>query len=758
MRKLLYRRTAKLSLGLFIACAAFSQTLGLFGPAQGSPFQAGTSPIAIATGDFNGDGKPDLAVANEYTNDFRGGGTITILLNNGSGGFVAAGSPIGVTFSPATIVTGDFNNDGILDLALADNGLTSDAGQLSIFLGNGQGGFTQAPGFPFAVGPGPFSLAVADFNHDGNLDLAIALNRTNQVEVLLGNGQASFISSRFSAGAGPRAVVAGDFNGDGNMDLAVANFSGSNISVLLGDGTGNFTPAPGSPFAVTGSGSNLGPIAMAAGDFNEDGHLDLAIANSAVNNVAILLGDGTGALSAAPASPFPTGSFPTWIAVGDVNGDGHLDLAIANANSNNVTVLAGNGAAAFTSANGSPFAAGAGPQAVVEANFIPGGAPGLAIVNYTGQTISELQNQSCTMSVQPASLALDGATANTSLSVIAANPSACGWSATTNASWITLGTPSGVNSGYETLTIAQNTTGAQRSATILIAGLNVPVTQDATLQEFADVLPGDYYFDAVDLLKQSNVTNGCSTEDYCPTEPVTRAEMAIFIITSIFGPNGGTVPPVPFFSDVPPGSFGFDQIQQLYSLGITNGCGNGDFCPDEVVNREQAAVLIVRARYGSSAQVTYPQTAYFTDVPPNAFGFNFIQRLREDNITSGCSATTFCPTNPVLRGDMAIFLERGMFNNQLPAGQAYIGSLSTKMLSAGSTADITVNGVSTNFVQGVTVVNPIPGVQVNSITVNSPTSLTVNVTAGSMPTNQPEAFWVTTGTQDAVLPAALSVQ
>ncbi len=746
MRKLLF----------LLATGAYGQTIGLFAPAQSSPFQVGTSPIAIATGDFNGDGEPDLAVANEYTNDFRGGGSITILLNNGSGGFVA-GSPIGVPFSPATIVTGDFNNDGILDLALADNGLTSNAGELSIFLGNGQGGFAQAPGFPFAVGPGPFSLAVADFNHDGNLDLAIAINRSNQVQVLLGNGQASFLSSTFSTDAGPRALVTGDFNGDGNPDIAVANFSANDVTVLLGDGTGNFAPAPGSPFALSSSGGNLSPVAMAAGDFNEDGHLDVAVANSATNNVSILLGDGTGKLSA-ESSRLATGSFPAWIAVGDVNGDGHLDLAIANANTNNVSVLTGNGTGAFTPALGNPFAVGVGPQAVVEANFVPGGAPGLVTVNYSSQTVSELQNQTCSMSVQPASLALDSAAANTSLSVIAANPSVCNWSASTSASWITLGTGSGVNSGYETLSITQNTSGAQRTGTIQIAGLSVTVTQDATVQQFSDVLPNDYYFDAVDLLKQSNVTSGCSADDYCPSEPVTRAEMAIFLITSIFGPNGGTVPPIPFFNDVPPGSFGFAQIQLLYSLGITEGCGNGDFCPDEELNREQAAVLIVRARYGASAQITYPETPYFTDVPSNGFGFNFIQRLREDNITSGCTATTFCPTNQVLRGDMAIFLERGMFNNQLPAGQAYIGSLSTNTLSAGSTANITVNGVSTNFVQGTTMVNPIPGVQVNSITVNSPTSLTVNVTAGSMPTNQPEAFWVTTGSEDAVLPAALSVQ
>jgi hypothetical protein len=744
---------------ILAAIVASGQTIGLFASALGSPFQAGTSSIALATADFNGDGKPDLAVANEYTNDFRGGGSITILLNDGSGGFVpATGGPIAVPFSPATIASGDFNNDGLVDLVLSSNGTTGTVGQLSIFLGDGSGGFSQAPGSPITVGNGPLSIAVADLNGDGNLDVAVALFHANQVVVLLGNGKASFSSTTFGTGLGPRAVVAGDFNGDGSEDLAVANFMSNDVTVLLGNGMGTFNPASGSPFAVSNSGKNPSPIAMASGDFNEDGHLDVAIVNSATNNVSIMLGNGAGGLSCSPESFVATAGFPAWISAGDVNGDRHLDLAIANADSNNVTVLLGTGTGSFEAANGSPFPVGAGPQSIVEEDFNGDGRPDLAVVDYTGQNVSELLNESCTMSVEPASLTMDASEGGTTLSVGVLNPSKCNWKAVANTSWITLGTGFGSDSGYETISLAQNTTGTQRTGTIQIAGTSVTVTQMGTTQLFADVLPSASYFDAVNLLEESGVTAGCGGGDFCPTQPTTRAQMAVFLIASVFGSSSGPVPPMPFFRDVPPGSFAFAQIQQLFSLGITSGCGGGNFCPNEEVTRSQAAIMIIRARYGSSAQFSHVQQPYFSDVPSNAFGFSFIQRMRQDGITSGCTETLFCPNNEVFRSEMAVFLERGLFDHGLQVGIPYIVSLSSSVLTAGSNVDINVTGRSTHFAQGLTIVNPISGLQVNRIAVTSPTQLTVNVTCGSTPTRQPESFWVTTGSEDAVLPAAISVR
>jgi hypothetical protein len=227
--------------------------------------------------------------------------------------------------------------------------------------------FTPAPGSPVPVGLTPESVAEGDFNGDGKLDLAIVNAASNTVTVLLGNGTGGFTAapgSPFPVGTGPQFVVVGDFNEDGKPDLAIANAGSDNVTVLLGNGTGGFTAAPGSPLAA---GSN--PHSVAVGDFNGDGKLDLTIANAGSNNVTVLLGNGTGGFTVAPGSPFPVGSTPESMAVGDFNGDGKPDLAIANSFGNNVTVLLGNGAGGFTAAPGSPFPAGAVPSSLAVGDF-----------------------------------------------------------------------------------------------------------------------------------------------------------------------------------------------------------------------------------------------------------------------------------------------------------------------------------------------------------------------------------------------------
>src|ERR1039457_4590669 len=156
--------------------------------------------------------------------------------------------------------------------------------------------------------------------------------------------------SPFAMGLTPVFVTEGDFNGDGKPDLTIANQNDNTVTVLLGNGTGGFTAAPGSPIRV-----GYVPQSVAIGDFNRDGKPDLVVTNADNNNVTVLLGNGTGGFTAAPGSPFPTGIWPSAVAVGDFNGDGKLDLAIANTNSNNLTVLLGNGAGGFTAATGSPF-------------------------------------------------------------------------------------------------------------------------------------------------------------------------------------------------------------------------------------------------------------------------------------------------------------------------------------------------------------------------------------------------------------------
>jgi hypothetical protein len=226
-------------------------------------------------GDFNGDGKQDLAVANylEFTSS-----TVSILLGDGTGNF-SAPTNYTVGNGPIFVAVGDFNGDGKQDLAVVDEFSNS----VSILLGDGAGNFSAPTNF--AVGGEPSSVAVGDFNGDGKQDLAVANVDDGTLSILLGDGTGNFsAATNFGVGNFPFSVAVGDFNGDGKQDLAVANFDGDNVSILLGDGAGNFS-------APTNFGAGSNPIWLAVGDFNGDGKQDLAVANYYSDNVSILLRD-----------------------------------------------------------------------------------------------------------------------------------------------------------------------------------------------------------------------------------------------------------------------------------------------------------------------------------------------------------------------------------------------------------------------------------------------------------------------------------
>jgi thiamine pyrophosphokinase len=353
-----------------------------FGPATN--FTTGTVPASLAIGDFNGDGKSDLAVANFSTNN------ISILLGTGIGTFGAA-TNFGVGTAPRSVAIGDFNGDGKSDLAVAND----NSNNVSILLGTGTGTFGAATNF--AAGTQPFSVAIGDFNGDGKSDLAVANFNfsSNNVSILLGTGTGTFgAATNFAVGANPESVAIGDFNGDGKSDLAVANFGSNNVSILLGTGTGTFGAATN--FAV---GTN--PSSVAIGDFNGDGKSDLAVANQNSNNVSILLGTGTGTFGA--ATNFATGTVPASVAIGDFNGDGKSDLAVAIYATNNVSILFGTGTGTFGAATN--FAVGSGPAFVATGDFNGDGRTDLAVANNNSSNVSILLNATAT-----GTLALSSAT------------------------------------------------------------------------------------------------------------------------------------------------------------------------------------------------------------------------------------------------------------------------------------------------------------------------------------------------------------
>ncbi|PYI83116.1 MAG: hypothetical protein DME26_15695, partial [Verrucomicrobia bacterium] len=331
-------------------------------------FAAGTSPAYTVTNDFNGDGKPDLAVANEFS------ANVSVLLGNGNGTFQPAVN-YGAGSSPNSVVAADFNGDGKRDLALTDAG----SGSISVLLANGDGTFQAAVNY--GAGDTPRSVILGDFNGDGKVDLAVANRVSANVSVLLGNGNGTFqVATNFAAGVDPLSIAVGDFNGDGKPDLAVANAAlfddPPSISVLLGNGNGTFQ-------AAVNYAAGASPRSVAVGDFNGDGKVDLAVANygSFVNGqftgstTSVLLGNGDGTFQ--PPLNYSAGAGSLAVVVADFNGDGKPDLAVANDRSFNVSLLLGNGNGTFQAPLN--FSVGAIPRSVAVGDFNADSRPDLAV-------------------------------------------------------------------------------------------------------------------------------------------------------------------------------------------------------------------------------------------------------------------------------------------------------------------------------------------------------------------------------------------
>jgi beta-lactam-binding protein with PASTA domain len=349
------------------------------------------APQSIVVGDFNGDGIPDIAAGSN--------GYVSILIGNGNGTFKAANNLAALSnnqlMAAAAFETG--KPTGILTVSNS----ASPTDNTQLILSDGSGG--EIVEVPFSLPCGSASAVLtADFNGDGKPDFVAAcqVSGNSVLAIFLGNGNGTFgAPTIIPTGDTILAIGAGNIRGNGKTDIAVVGvLSGTSsmqtITVYENDGSGNFTGGP----SVTSTG--VSPTSMVVADFNGDGKSDLALANSGGNNVTILLGDGKGSFTQA-ASP-QTGSSPSSIAVGDFNGDGIPDLAVANSGDNTVTILQGNGDGTFTAAATPPT--GNAPSALAVGAFITGGKPGVAVANSgaTGGSVTVLNSQPAQMATATA--------------------------------------------------------------------------------------------------------------------------------------------------------------------------------------------------------------------------------------------------------------------------------------------------------------------------------------------------------------------
>ena len=472
-------------------------------------FATGTGPAAVVLGDVNGDGRPDLIVANSGSN------TVSVLLNTTPAGAGVPSFATQVTFvtgtSPVSMVLGDVNGDGKPDLIVANEGSNT----VSVLLNTTTPG-AITPSFAaqqtFATGSNPDSVALGDINGDGQPDLVVANSGSNTVSVLLntttlGASTPSFASQQtFATGSNPAAVAVGDLNGDGKPDLAVANSGDGTVSVLFdtttpGSSVASFTAQQvfavgGSPVAValwmstkTASGTSwsptrratrsrcwstppqrararpasrrskpsppaAAPMSLALGDLNGDGQPDLVVANSAGNTLSVLLNANVVPFIAASfgsQQTLATGSYPVLGALADLNADGKPDLVVANQTDNTVSVFLNTTAPGATSPNfASPqtFAAGSHSTYVGVGDVNGDGKPDLVISDYATNSVMVLLNTT--------------APGATTVSFAAAQTFASG----VNPNWAVLGDVNGdgkldiitANAGSNTVSVLLNTT------------------------------------------------------------------------------------------------------------------------------------------------------------------------------------------------------------------------------------------------------------------------------------------------------------
>ncbi|MGH8270920.1 MAG: beta strand repeat-containing protein [Gammaproteobacteria bacterium] len=367
--------------------------------AEQTTFPVGNTPASVAMADVNGDGKPDLITANvSYS--------VSVRLNTTTPGAAAPSFDAAVNFTagsdPTSVAVADVNGDGRPDLIVAN---TVTPGSVTVLLNTTAPGattpsFSGAASFP--VGKAPRSVVVADVNGDGKLDLITANEVGDNVSVLLnttapGASIPSFATQQtFAVGSYPVSVTAADMNGDGKPDLIVANNNDNNVSVLLN------TTAPGASIPSFAAQQTFAagsyPVSVAAADVNGDGRPDLIVANADDNTVAVLLNTtspGATTASFTTATTFATGLAPDAVTASDVNGDGKPELIVANQNSHTVTVLLNTtvpGAATPSFATHQDFAAGTSPHSVAASDINGDGKPDLIAVNVNDSTASVLMN------------------------------------------------------------------------------------------------------------------------------------------------------------------------------------------------------------------------------------------------------------------------------------------------------------------------------------------------------------------------------
>jgi len=480
----------------------------------------------------------------------------------------------------------DFNDDGYLEIVVGgdwtepDHPETGGGGVLRMFRYNG----TEMPGWPKRINQVIWSSpAIGDIDNDGDAD------------IIVGTGNYYTYRARYVNG----------YDWQGNT------LSGWPVTLPL---------LPGAPGPDTNS-ARYGVFASPAlADIDNDGKLEVLIGDMFCAFHCIDW-DGTIRWSRQVGSDWSSSVQFSSPAVGDIDGDGGFE------------VVTGGGTRLFA------FSALTGDsKAGYPINTaLPTGNPNYPMITWSSPTIADVDG--------------DGL-----VEVLIGN--GCkDWPGVANAGGVTvyhesgIAVPAGEKAGPTGVAWSVAPWPRFRRSNTGTGSLS------DTVPSFDDVPRQHLFYSYVETIFGAQITAGCGTRQYCPDSPVTRAQMAVFLEKAMRGSNYTPPAPTGVFGDVPTGYWAAAWVERLATDQITAGCGNGNYCPDSPITRGQMAVFLLKAKHGPTYTPPAP-TDLFTDVPSGYWARDWIEQLFRENITAGCSETTFCPDQPVTRGQMAVFLAK----------------------------------------------------------------------------------------------------
>jgi hypothetical protein len=634
----------------------------ILAPATASPTVNG-SPNSATVGDFNNDGKIDLAIPNGSAN------TVSVLLGNGDGTFQPQVSyNAGSSGNAYAVAVGDFNADGNPDLVVTNVG--NGSATISVLLGNGDGTF-QLP-VTYAVGNYPSVVVVGDFNGDGEADIAVADRDDNTISLLLGNGDGTFqAQTTYATGNSPVALAAADLNGDGRLDLVAANEGDNTLSVLLGNGDGTFQAQ-----ATYAAGNS--PVALAAADLNGDGNVDLVTANASDNTLSVLLGNGDGTLQAPTA--YAIGNSPAALVTADLNGDGKIDLVATNGGDNTLSVLLGKGDATFQTAI--TFPVGAGPGGLAAGDFNGDGladvasvgntAPSKAMILLSQHTViatatgvslatpgthdvlASYAGDSDHAPSQSAPIALAGPTLTATTTVLGAspNPASAGQAVTFTAtiSPTPTGTPAGTVSFYDGATLL-GTVAVNSAGVATLTTSSLPLGANAITATYSGnaTFAGSTSSTVTETVAGSGLTS-TTTQLTASPNPAIAGQQATFTATVSPAPTG-----------TPAGTVSFYNGATLLGTGTVNSAGVTTFATSTLA----AGNATIIAVYSGNASFATSTSAPLNLTVANASVYTVTAPQTPFTVTAGDSIDVNVAVQPVGGGYNSLVT---MSASGLPAG------------------------------------------------------------------------------------------